>query len=106
MKWFRFLFAIYLLCLAFFPCTDNEFNEITQTSHSFSVTHQVPDAVDDSCSPLCLCNCCGISITLLKIKSKEEIHPPIVFTSLIVLWNEEYLDLDYLDEIWQPPRLV
>lgn len=107
MKWFRIILAVYLLCLALVPCTDQVFNENNLTSNlTFNSSNQQPEAVHDTCSPLCLCNCCGINITLFKIKSKETPKDPVVFTQLIVLWKEQYIDLGYLDDIWQPPRLV
>lgn len=104
MKWFSFIFAIYLLVLAIFPCADKDIIETNQVNIQWvneNHDHQEPT---DHCSPLCLCNCCGINITIFKVKAPITNYPPIQFKEVKKVWNEAFIDLEYFSDIWQPPR--
>lgn len=107
MKFLIFLLSIYLASLSCMPCADIEVNS---TAHSKEVaSHKKEPSQDhekDSCSPFCICNCCGAQIlnyspvinfefpaVVAVIETKESIYKPSFISN-------------FYGSIWQPPQIV
>lgn len=94
---------MYLILLSCLPCADMEqdvsCHKVTINSES-NHTHN-----NDACSPLCLCNCCG-----LQTFAHNAIH--YNFTTVKILIDKkvpEYksiLTSNFCGSIWQPPQIV
>lgn len=100
------LFSLYFSMLAAMPCTDiavnrnQDFSKI-EKSHDHA-SH--PDEAD-SCSPFCICNCCGTPIlnlnsTLLFANLNiSQISKTPISTYKTPLFSK------FFGSIWQPPQL-
>jgi hypothetical protein len=63
-KWFLYIWSLYLLVLGCMPCVDlgNDHNQSFHRETTFSSTEagkSTDHACRDLCSPLCQCACCG-----------------------------------------------
>jgi len=57
-----FIFSLYMLALAGWPCADDISNE--SDVHTEMTTEHNHDHKSDGCSPLCFCHCCHIHFQL------------------------------------------
>ncbi|MES2732448.1 MAG: DUF6660 family protein [Bacteroidota bacterium] len=100
MKWFAVVFSLYLIGMSCIPCTDEV---VTMASQSISLPIDCADTLPDFCSPLCVCSCCGVHVTLTS---------PIVVASRLSFTQDGDLpgyQQPIIDElpcvIWQPPKI-
>lgn len=110
MKVFSSIWAVYMMALFLMPCADKLANE-TRLPDDYA--HALPDHAKhdhsqsaDSCSPFCLCNCCGKitgvvlglpALSTFDLKILEIIKPHSQYISGFIPY--------YVGEIWQPPQL-
>jgi hypothetical protein len=102
-KLFTFLFAVYTLCLSCIPCNDKDENFPGITSNTL---HEKKNHAERaSCTPLCICSCCGqISIVSQPVQ-KFAIEQTSIFQLKHSASNNMFLPSQYLESIWQPPRV-
>lgn len=102
MKELTFILACLILALTLKPCSDG-YNAEHQNDTEISMDHNHQDDHDDSCPMLCVCNCCGISVTF-QAPPMFVLHSKIDISTEI---NSEYQSnyrFNFLSNIWQPPR--
>ncbi|MFZ6011664.1 MAG: DUF6660 family protein [Bacteroidota bacterium] len=106
MKVIRFIFALYVLFLAVYPCSDSNTCVDEQKAGVALIAsddHAHTSNEQDSCTPFCICSCCAAHIQLHKaadISFALLIHN----TQLTTLYQEKPL-LNTSNSIWQPPRI-
>jgi len=97
------ILSIIFLLLSCLPCADKEqdvsFEKVTVSNNS----KQHHD--NDSCSPLCVCNCCGCQGFAFNA-----VHTYIPFPDKLVIDKKipEYksvLTSNFFGSIWQPPQI-
>jgi hypothetical protein len=104
MNLFRIIFSVYLIALTLVPCTDtlgvHKENVHAETTHS-DANHA--NEHEDTCPPLCSCNCCGVSgvfffqesISFEVVSYNEKIKIPL---------NQSAVSF-FAHTIWQPPKI-
>lgn len=103
MKWFVYIFSLYITLLACFPCNDAAAMEKQgQSTVQPADTHE-HNTSQDFCSPLCICSCCNIQIDDIPVFSFFFANPQLLI-QYPLLSEDQYLDA--ADNIWQPPQLV
>ncbi len=106
MRVMYFLFAMYVLALSVYPCSDKETcaDEGKAGITIVSVTdHNHTSSEVDQCTPFCICACCAANIQLnhqLQITFSDLIHN----TQVATLYFERPL-LNNAKSIWQPPKI-
>jgi hypothetical protein len=69
LKILSFILSFYILSLAFIPCVDDNFSDITG-KHVIVQSAKISHCLDiDQCSPFCVCSCCGTSVLKNSIVS-------------------------------------
>ena len=112
MKILAFILSLSVLMMALMPCTDEVFCE-TEISISYTETncqtHDHSNSDDhshtgeDSCPPLCSCQCCGTSLTIPQLTWLVEFEKELLFSfSFHYTFNYAY---DINRGIWHPPTL-
>ncbi len=92
------IFSIYFFTISVFPCSDicEELGLINEI-HS----EQASNTLDDNCSTMCICNCCGIIFTN-ENAIVEFIVPRFEPTQLRVTTNNPLSDFRFT--VWHPPK--
>ena len=91
-----------MLCLSCIPCNDKaeSFSNIASAAHE-----KKNHAEKESCTPLCICSCCG-QISIISPSVEKFI---VEQTSIVQLkrsrYNSLFLPSQYLESIWQPPKI-
>jgi uncharacterized protein DUF6660 len=102
-KLFTFLFAVYMLCLSCIPCNDKDENFSGITSN---ILHEKKNhAEKESCTPLCICSCCGQISIINPEAQKFTVEQTSIFQLKHSGYNGLFLPSQCLESIWQPPRL-
>jgi hypothetical protein len=94
-----------MLLLPCFPCNDsNEVsnNEITVIA-SGNCNNNHKEVAD--CNPFCICSCCSNNISFNSLSYKIELVKPFLQQKQNFSNNSFFLSSDYLNKIWQPPKL-
>ena len=104
MRFFITIFSMYIMALAMMPCTDAVTCE-NEKSATASSHHDHGDDEKDSCSPFCVCACCGVAGVLfsspkLFFTKSKKVHTP----ALVSTYNSEFLSTYYYT-FWQPPKI-
>jgi hypothetical protein len=104
-KLFTLIFSFYLLALAVMPCSDKEDCKYPSPDQSsFATTdHSDHDSDTESCSPFCMCACCGQSIINIFYPTALYNPTPVVKQNFPV-YNASFISEMYLS-IWQPPKI-
>ncbi|WP_157447121.1 DUF6660 family protein [Cytophaga aurantiaca] len=107
MRIFIAIFSIYIIVLSMMPCTDAVTCEKDIHTKEQTATHQHNHREDeaDSCSPFCVCACCGVSGVIFSspklffIRTKKATTPVLAST-----YNSEFISTYYYT-FWQPPKI-
>jgi hypothetical protein len=105
MKWSTFLLGMYILLLSFLPCADSkECTAFGEQRISALAGHEGHNHQQESCTPFCICACCGTvtffqQVTLFpvphtQLQERPEFHNVLSFHSY-----------DF-HTVWQPPQLM
>ncbi|KQS36052.1 hypothetical protein ASG14_11480 [Pedobacter sp. Leaf194] len=91
--------------MSFVKCDDiREETGLNEQASSLTIKKHSPCAEADSCSPLCVCSCCGQNFVFL-LKSSG----PNSFRLESAVQNEaQYLNFfvsGFSNTIWQPPKM-
>lgn len=85
------------------PCADMEVSVVEHSSKEITSNKDKHSHDSDTCSPFCVCNCCGhhsfvyqMSFHIVETKSDIEIKLP-EYQSLLAS--------TYFGSIWQPPQI-
>lgn len=89
------------------PCEDvhkQKGSENTQLSFRVDESHSKDKG--DICSPLCVCNCCQITVAAFRmdtlIEAPTQIH---YYFSKKILFQKNNFAYQVYDHIWQPPKI-
>lgn len=103
-KLLTLILSIYIIALACIPCTDATIViDNAQTAHHHTDNS---DHSDDSCTPFCICSCCGALI--YNFSQTLTFTPTLAFlriTSPTPVFTAN-LNSIYEGSIWQPPQLL
>jgi hypothetical protein len=99
------IFCIYIMALTIMPCTDSITCEESSSNHTSTHQHDHGDDESDTCSPFCVCACCGISGFVFEspkiyIQRVQKINSP----ELISSYNSQFHS-SYFYSFWQPPKI-
>jgi hypothetical protein len=106
-KVIQLLFALHVLFLAVYPCSDKEtcidemktgITFIDNGSHDHNTSEQ------DFCTPFCICSCCAAHIQVNQV-SDISIATLVHNTKLATFYFQRPL-LNNAKSIWQPPKLA
>jgi len=104
-KFFAFLLSLFFLVLTVVPCSDTaellgDNVCMVQDIH----LEQGQDTHADLCTPFCVCNCCGMSMSVSQIK---KLLPEKNLLLLKTDITESMYDYSILFSagIWQPPKI-
>lgn len=101
-KWSAILLTIIFTALSVLQCTDGIAVVIENSTSQIANNDQKDTA--DTCSPLCACTCCGISIS--PFQNSKAVFPiflvqPKAKNSII---KDVFIISDYNASIWHPPQ--
>lgn len=100
MKYIALLLSFIIFSLSVQPCSDGQTCE--EENNALTQQHEHSQDEEDHCTPFCICNCCGMSMTVSKLKFISTQNTIPTFS-----WNF-YFAFDYshlhLKNVWQPPR--
>jgi hypothetical protein len=106
-KVIRFLFAMYILALSVYPCSDKDtcVDERKEGSVVINVDdHNHTSSEMDRCTPFCFCSCCAAHIQLNYFSDVSLVNL-VHNTKLATPYFENPL-LHNSKAIWQPPKLA
>ena len=92
-----------MVLLSALPCNDEIENQDAAISQ-ISKVEQKKSQEAESCSPICLCSCCGQSVVEPKLITFEVKIPVTELEDKIS--NYHFSLQQRAQNIWQPPKLV
>jgi hypothetical protein len=110
MKHVAFILSLLVLAMSVLTCTDGATcdNGLVADTHVSSPTHEKATAghnhsedAQDTCSPFCTCQCCGVSVSLTVFAPHVQKQPLPVVT-----YQDHYTlngSQEYHQRIWHPP---
>jgi hypothetical protein len=110
MKIFSVIFSLYIILLACLPCGDaSDCTKVTDTNQfSFYQTEHSGHTDDaETCSPFCICACCGTNIAfsfqfpVVAPDAECSFRPE---KATIAYQNEAWIS-NFYGNIWQPPKI-
>ncbi|HAV02598.1 MAG TPA: hypothetical protein DCW95_05295 [Chryseobacterium sp.] len=106
MKIIAFLLSLFFMALIVVPCSDaaNGFGDKVCVAEDVHL-EQSQDQHADLCTPFCVCNCCGISITVLQITKLLPQKIVVFIKDILPEKNYNYALLASAG-VWQPPKIV
>jgi len=98
--------AFYIILLACKPCADGETLSVNQKQTASKTTGHSQDHHEDSCSPFCICSCCGVQILNFSqpvayqfVKAFADIKTPVPSYKSALISG-------YFGSVWQPPQIA
>lgn len=105
MKIFAFLLSLFFMALTVVPCSDaaSGFGDKVCVAEDVHL-EQSQDEHTDLCTPFCVCNCCGMSMSIAQIK---KLLPEKNFILVRAEITESAYNYSLLLNagIWQPPKI-
>jgi hypothetical protein len=104
MRFLNIIFSFYIIALSIMPCTD-----IAACDHeeyeNMGIAHPEEDHenCEDTCSPFCACNCCGITIAFSVIEPFN-IEPLVISEKTNTLFKLSEFSI-FHHSVWQPPKI-
>ncbi|GEN74982.1 hypothetical protein CHA01nite_07220 [Chryseobacterium hagamense] len=107
MNLLRFLLAFYFMALSLMPCEDvHKESGSAQTQLSFTTDDSHSKDKGDICSPLCVCNCCQMTVAAFKMTVLLEVPVKVQsYFSKKILFHTNGFAYQVYDHIWQPPKI-
>lgn len=104
MKFFTITFSVYILVLSLAPCGDlHDCNEIYDVSISANTDHDNHKHETETCSPFCICTCCGSTVinmdNLATFSDVVQVH-----SKGFPVFKQTFISVEYF-HIWQPPKI-
>lgn len=107
MNFLRLILAFYFVALSIMPCEDvYRQSGSSKTGLSINVEESHSKDQGDICSPLCVCNCCQMTVAAFKMEPQIHIPEQIqsYFSKKILFHKNDFAYLVY-ENIWQPPKI-
>jgi len=106
MNLLRLVLAIYFAALSVMPCEDVQKQSGSETQLLLVSNDSHPKDKSDICSPLCVCNCCQMTVTAFKMDAVANIPKQIqTYFSKKILFQKNNFAYQVYDHIWQPPKI-
>jgi len=107
-KLFTSFFIIYTVVLLTQPCQDFQAAALELKKTVSSISDSIPsdsEAGPETCSPFCICGCCGLSV-VHHGPTTTAISERIEFTenTLVSIYYAPFTN-SFIDPIWQPPKV-
>lgn len=100
MKGIAFILSLVILFISVSPCSDEHPHEDTaQQELSSSHDHE------DNCLSICVCSCCGTTITFESQPTYELAFQERIGTHLNTNYTSNYR-FDFGTKLWHPPRSI
>lgn len=103
MRYFAFLFSIYILCLVSAPCVDDTLHLSNgvpgESSGQVPISHSDHT---DACSPFCVCSCCNVMVT---ISPDITISQPFFSVQRSFIAEPSSFISSFSHTFWQPPKI-
>lgn len=95
------------MALSLMPCEDvQKQSGSNYTQQSFSIEESHSKDKGDICSPLCVCNCCQITVAAFKLDALIEVPTQVqTYFSKKILFDKNNFAYQVYDNIWQPPKI-
>ncbi|PSK89120.1 DUF6660 family protein [Taibaiella chishuiensis] len=104
MKWSAFLLGVYLLLLSFLPCADSRECIAPEGPRISALSgHEGHQHPQESCTPFCMCACCGTTILFQQVTLFPVPHTVLPQRPSFA-GETSFLSYDFR-AIWQPPQL-
>lgn len=97
---FYILIPVFLVAV-FVPCSDQQVTGVSEKSE-FAHSHNHDEESKDGCSPICVCTCCGISVTAEAI-DLVKLEPEFTFSDKIHSFYKVSRPNPPVDKITHPP---
>lgn len=106
MKFFAYIFSIYILALSVMPCSDasNDCRSKTEVAERADA-HSHKSDHNDTCSPFCTCTCCGTTASTNLGVYKLCIKKTPVSSKITFPRRDFVLVSNFYGNIWQPPEI-
>jgi hypothetical protein len=104
-KFFAFFLSLFFMVLTMVPCNDAAKGLSEKVCQNQDLhLEQSQDQHADLCSPFCVCNCCGMTLSVSQINTLLPEHNEVVIKD--VLPERKYRHKIILRAgIWQPPKI-
>lgn len=106
MKFLVIILSLYITLLACTPCVDGDGVTFASTEVAAKDVDHSHDHTNDSCTPFCICSCCGIQV--LNYTQPITYNPMVITRPAAVKETPSYKSQfisGYFGSIWQPPQL-
>lgn len=104
MRSFYFLFSIYFFVIFTMPCGDIVERNTKSLNSSIELTtdHETHDHQQESCSPFCICSCCGTTAITIATNIHEISVAVITVNQFFSQPTSHITEVSLA--IWQPPQ--
>ncbi len=103
MKLFHILLSIYILALSSLSCTDVDDIHAKKVTSEISSGQPANPHEDETCSPFCICTCCGSMA--VHFSEKTPVSPTeFVFSNFSFSQENDVIDISF--SVWQPPKIA
>lgn len=107
-RWINYIFSIYLIVLSCLPCADMEVNSSIHSSKELSSNDEnhSHDKNGDTCSPFCICNCCGGQSFAYSANYNYNFVSVKTLIDKKIPQYKSILSSNFYGSIWQPPQIA
>ena len=103
MKLFHILLSVYILALSSLSCTDADISHAGKNVSEISIAQPSDSHEDESCSPFCICACCGSVAVHFSEKAPVK-HQGFNFNKYFLSQESDVIDIS--SPVWQPPKIA
>jgi hypothetical protein len=86
------------------PCADErDCDHSVDAVQDFSAEHSEDNHLPENCTPICICNCCGLSVSGVQFASKANCEVPsgeLKFSIFDISFSQ-----NSIHSIWRPPKV-
>ncbi|WP_298540223.1 DUF6660 family protein [uncultured Aquimarina sp.] len=104
MKLFTIILSVFILSSTLIPCSD-ALNSEDQEDVFCDHKHDHSEDTDDSCASICICTCCGVTITYELLKQFNVAIRTVIISKDDCIYQSDYT-FYFFPNIWQPPRSI
>jgi hypothetical protein len=102
MKLLHIFLSIYILALSSLACTDADVSHVSSVSE-ISAAQSSDSHEDETCSPFCICACCGSVAVHFSEKAPVK-HQEFIFNRYFLSQESDVIDISF--SVWQPPKIA
>jgi hypothetical protein len=95
------ILSIYFLSLTLIPCVDDHNGSCDHKKELAKKDLDSHSSGIDICSPLCICSCCGASLSIVL---NSFFIPEITIPAVLNFQYIDQMNSGILNSFWQPPK--